>query len=569
MPKIEVNEKLFFALAGRRYGAEELERALQGAKAELDGWETGTGVPPEERTIKIELNDTNRPDLWSTAGIARQLRTLAGGDPPVYTFFSRDGDARPATRRVVVDHSVLGVRPFMAAFVISGKPISDSVLRDAIQTQEKLCWNFGRKRASVSMGIYRTSLIQWPVLYKSVPPTSVRFVPLQMTEALDLAEILEKHPKGQEFGFINRGKKLHPLLTDSRGGVLSYPPIINSADIGAVQVGDTDLLVELTGTDLPSVTLSASIVACDFADAGYTIEPVAVDYPEPTEFGRTVVFPYYFQESVSVDSGRVSRILGRSFSPAAVAEALARMGVRSEIHGQFVTAFPPEYRNDFLHPVDIVEDVMIGSGMSAFEPERPKDFTIGRLTPVETLARRAKAILVGMGYQEMVYNYLGSGRDFIERMNVPGDEVLRIANPMTENFEFVRPSILPSLLNSESVSGKAVYPHRIFEAGKVAFKDETANYGTVTRTYLGFLSAHGEANYNEAASLAAALLYYLGSDYSVEDCEDPRFIPGRQARILRNGTAVGVLGEVHPRVLENWGITVPCVAGELDLEAYV
>ncbi|HRZ90839.1 MAG TPA: phenylalanine--tRNA ligase subunit beta, partial [Spirochaetia bacterium] len=82
-------------------------------------------------------------------------------------------------------------------------------------------------------------------------------------------------------------------------------------------------------------------------------------------------------------------------------------------------------------------------------------------------------------------------------------------------------------------------------------------------------SSHGEANYNEAASLVSALLYYLGAEYSVEECEDPRFIPGRQARILRNGAGVGVFGEIHPRVLENWGITVPCVAGELDLEAYL
>ena len=567
MPKIDVNEKLFFDLIGREYSADELEAALPGAKAELDGWDTEG--KPEERTIRIELNDTNRPDLWSTAGVARQLRVRAGGAIPSYPFFSREGDHRPASRRVVVDPSVLSVRPFMAAFVISGKKITDAMLRDAIQTQEKLCDNFGRKRASVSMGLYRTALIQWPVTYKAVPPKSVRFVPLQMTESMDLEEILEKHPKGQEYGAINKGKSLHPLLTDSKGGVLSYPPIINSADIGAVQVGDTDLLVELTGTDLQAVTLSASIVACDFSDAGYTIEPVAIDYPEPIAFGRTVVFPYYFQPPVAVDSGRVGKTLGRSFSPQTVSEALTRMGVRSEVHGQFVTAFPPEYRNDFLHPVDIIEDVMMGCGMETFQPERPKDFTIGRLSPIEILIRKAKALFVGMGYQEMVYNYLGSGKDFIERMCVSGDGVLRISNPMTENFEYVRPSILPCLLGSESVSGKAVYPHRIFEAGKVAFKDKKANYGTVTRTYLGFLSAHAEANYNEAASIVSALLYYLNAEYAVEECEDPRFLPGRQARVLRDGKPVGTFGEVAPQVLENWGVTVPSIAGEIDLESYL
>lgn len=568
MPKIDVNEKLFFDLIGRRYDADGLETVLPGAKAELDGWDK-EAPKPEDRTIRIELNDTNRPDLWSTAGVARQLRVQGGGEIPSYPFFSREGDLRSATRRVIVDSSVLGVRPYMAAFVITGKPISDAMLRDSIQTQEKLCANFGRKRATVSMGLYRTALIQWPVTYKAVPPKSVRFVPLQMEESLNLEEILEKHPKGQEYAAINRPHRLHPLLTDAKGGVLSYPPIINSADIGAVQVGDTDLMVELTGTDLYSVTLSASIVACDFADAGYTIEPVAVDYPESTAFGRTVVFPYYFQKPVAVDSGRVGKTLGKSFSPQAVAEALTRMGVRSEIHGQFVTAFPPEYRNDFLHPVDIIEDVMIGCGMAAFQPERPKDFTIGRLTPIELLTRKAKALLVGMGYQEMVYNYLGSGKDYIERMNVSGQETLRIANPMTENFEYVRPSILPCLLYSESVSAKAVYPHRVFEAGKVAFKDDRENYGAATRTRLAFLSAHAEANFNEASSLVAAVLFYLNASYSVEDCDDSRFIPGRQARLLKDGQSVGVFGEVNPQVLENWGITVPCVAGEIDLDSYL
>ena len=67
MPKIDVNEELFYSLAEKKWaGREEFEVALSCAKAELD--ETSdTNLPPEERTLKIELNDTNRPDLWGTA----------------------------------------------------------------------------------------------------------------------------------------------------------------------------------------------------------------------------------------------------------------------------------------------------------------------------------------------------------------------------------------------------------------------------------------------------------------------------------------------------------------------
>ena len=69
-----------------------------------------------------------------------------------------------------------------------------------------------------------------------------------------------------------------------------------------------------------------------------------------------------------------------------------------------------------------------------------------------------------------------------------------------------------------------------------------------------------------AASDVAALLYYLGEEYSVAESEDPRFIPGRQAAVLKAGRRVGVFGEIHPQVLENWGIGMPCIACEIDLE---
>ena len=70
MPKIEVNEKLFFNLLDKKYDYDTLEQKLTYAKAELDEKPDMT-KPENERVIKIELNDTNRPDLWSTNGVAR------------------------------------------------------------------------------------------------------------------------------------------------------------------------------------------------------------------------------------------------------------------------------------------------------------------------------------------------------------------------------------------------------------------------------------------------------------------------------------------------------------------
>jgi phenylalanyl-tRNA synthetase beta chain len=210
---------------------------------------------------------------------------------------------------------------------------------------------------------------------------------------------------------------------------------------------------------------------------------------------------------------------------------------------------------------------MIGRGLGSFTPQRPRDFTVGRLTPVTVFSRRVKEILVGLGYQEMIYNYLGSRRDLVEKMRGGGEKIIRIANPMTENYEYVRDSVLASLMMSESVSGHSVYPHRIFELGKAACRDPSENYGTNTRQYGGFLHADKDANFNTLSSQLQALFYYISREYGVEESGDPRFIPGRAASIMYKGKPIGVFGEIHPEVLENWGVAVPCTAAEFDLEA--
>ena len=565
MPKIDVNEKLFFSLLDEAPDAASLEAALPTAKAELDGWDKEAPLS-ENRTIKIELNDTNRPDLWTTAGLARQLRTHRTKKAPDYPFFVPLGESRHAKYAVEVDESVRTVRPYLAGFVARGVPITDSMLKELIQAQEKLTWNYGRKRKTVSIGLYRPSIISWPVHFRGADPDKASFVPLQETRIMTLRQILAEHPKGKEYGSILQNEPVHPLLLDNKDRVLSYPPIINSADLGAVLVGDDELFIEVTGSDYPSVTITSSILACDLADMGFSIENVEVKYPYDTPFGRNIVFPAYFQEALKVHIGQVRKLLGLDMSVEEARAAIESMGSKAEVAGEFIEVRPAGYRNDFLHPVDIIEDVLIGIGMENFPPEKPRDFTIGRLSPIEQFSRKAKLTLIGSGYQEMIYNYLGSRRDYVDKMNIPASTVVKITNPMSENFEYLRNSPLPGLLGTESISVKAPYPHRTFEVGKVAVKDEAENYGIATRQYLGFLNTHAQADYNESASHMATLMYYLGKEYSVKEASDPRFIPGRQAEVWHEGTKIGVFGEVHPAILEAFGIAMPCAGGEIDLD---
>ena len=571
MPKIEVNEKLFFNLLGTKYDYDTLERKLVCGKAELDE-KPDMNQSADERVIKIELNDTNRPDLWSTGGVARQLRMHNGGKHSDYShFLSRKGDIKDCGERIAyVEPDVKDVRPYMVSFVISGKAIDDPMLKDIIQTQEKLCWNFGRKRKTISMGVYRVGDIKWPVHYTAVDPDKTSFVPLACTEPMTCRQILTDHPKGKDFGWILEGAKKFPLLKDDKGEVMSMAPIINSATLGAVKVGDTGLMVELTGSEMEGLILSANIVACDFADAGYDILPVKVVHPYDTGFGKEITVPFFFQQDTKAKLSAINKLLGETLTKAQVLDALSRMDdtvtakdVKDDVE---FTITPPPYRNDFLHEVDVIEDVMIGLGLDTFKPQRPNDFTVGKLSDVTIFSRKAKELMVGLGYQEMIFNYLGSKRDYIDRMNIDAKNVIEIANPMSENYQYVRPSIIASLLRAESAAANAIFPHKIFEIGKVAFLEPSENTGTKTIQSLGFMTAANNANFNDMASEVSSLLYFLDHKYEVKEVADPRFISGRQAALLVNGKQVGIFGEVHPQVLENWQISVPCVAGELNLE---
>ena len=561
MPKIEIVEDLLNRFVGKSLEPDELESIAVVAKAEIDGRNE------EEGLIKIELNDTNRPDLWSTPGLSRQFNIYLTGKKYRYDFFSTKKEQKQYGSRIIkVDPALKDIRPFIAAFVAEGPKVDEPLLIDLIQSQEKLCWNYGRKRSSIAMGIYRADLINFPVHFKAADPDKTKFIPLGEEHEMSLRTILKDHPKGQEFGWIVSGYSRYPYLADEEDKTLSFPPIINSAHLGAVKVGDSSLFIELTGTDMNSLLLTASIAACDLADAGFTIKPVKVEYPYETIYGKEIVTPYYFQKPITLNIDYSNKLLGENLSVEGTADYIKKMGNKINIKGNNITLVPPPYRNDFMHPVDIIEEVMIGRGMNSFEPVFPEDFTPGRISYFENFARRVRDIMVGLGYQEMIYNYLGSRKDFIEKMNISGNDVIEIGNPMTENFEILRNSILPNLLNSEAVSGNALYPHKIFETGKIAVIDEKENYGTSTRNYLSLLLSDREAGFNEVNSHISAVFYYLSLDYSLKEAEDPRFISGRCADIMYNNKKIGTMGEINPKVLDMWGIEMPCAAAEIDID---
>src|SRR5512142_2588745 len=94
MPTIDIKKKDLDSLIGKKLPIDVLEKKLMLAKAELKEYNAATD------DLKVELSDSNRPDLWSAEGIARQIRTALAGKSEPYPFF-RPG--RKATREIMVE----------------------------------------------------------------------------------------------------------------------------------------------------------------------------------------------------------------------------------------------------------------------------------------------------------------------------------------------------------------------------------------------------------------------------------------------------------------------------------
>jgi phenylalanyl-tRNA synthetase beta chain len=77
--------------------------------------------------------------------------------------------------------------------------------------------------------------------------------------------------------------------------------------------------------------------------------------------------------------------------------------------------------------------------------------------------------------------------------------------------------------------------------------------------------AHADAHFSEAHSCLDTLFYHVNQVYSLEPIQHPSFLAGRVGGVVSDGKQVGVIGELHPEVLERWQISVPAVAFEIDL----
>jgi len=290
---------------------DQLNELFYSIKCEISNLAIGeraTSSLKDDAELQIENVDTNRPDTWSTEGIARALRGIL----EIETGLKKYETSSKIATTITVDRELKNIRPYIACVVARGVRMSDETIRGVIQLQEKLDQSYGRKRKRSSIGFYDFDLISPPLRYGIADPDSVRFIPLQGTEPMSLREILQEHPKGIEYGQILADREKLPILMDTKNQVLSFPPIINSHDLGRIVPETRNILVEVTGTNEKTVLNCLTILATTLADRGGKLHPASIHY----EYAKSkpVMTPDLKSRIIRISIQHVNEITGLKLS---------------------------------------------------------------------------------------------------------------------------------------------------------------------------------------------------------------------------------------------------------------
>jgi phenylalanyl-tRNA synthetase beta chain len=555
MPTIQIDFDDFQSLLGIKLpnDTDELNEILSYVKGEatlFDGQE-----------VYIEIKDSNRPDLWHVEGLARALRGFLSFEKGLKKY-SVSGDSGV---QVDVDSRLKDIRPYIACAIIKNVRLNDTIIRQAMHLQDKLDQTYGRRRQRASIGLYNFNLVTSPLHYGVAKPSEASFVPLGLEEKMSLGELLEKHPKGMEYGDIVRRHTVWPILMDSEGKILSFPPVINSNDLGKITKDVHEVLIEVTGTAHETVLNTLTTVAVSLADRGGQIYSATSLYPYAEL--KKVMAPQLKTQTVLLDMKLVNKVLGFGLKPKEIVDLLqkARFGV-GEVSEDNAIVEIPCYRMDIMHPVDIIEDIAIAYGYNNIKPRWPQLPTIGSTSSQKHFNDSVREIIIGLGFQEVLTFTMSNPETLFKKMNLKPEKVVEISNPKMLTFTCLRNWLLPSLMEFLSHNTHVEYPQKVFEAGYVTVFDRKEENRTKDIRKLACAIIHANANFTEAKAILDTLFLNLGLKYSIRESRHESFIDGRVGKILVKNEEIGAIGEIHPKVLETWKLENPVSVFEIDLE---
>jgi phenylalanyl-tRNA synthetase beta chain len=288
---------------------------------------------------------------------------------------------------------------------------------------------------------------------------------------------------------------------------------------------------------------------------------------------------------IDIAADRIERVLGVKVELGEAAGILERLRFKVDRTGSLLRVQPPEFRLDCSIPEDLVEEVGRIYGYDRVLSTLP-----GARTPVRDLYQRrdadetAREVLAGRELDEAVTGSMVSVPGTLEiAMSMATPSPIRIKNPMAENRDGLRRSLLPGLLEALALNARQDQDGaRLFELGSVFWKNKS---DAVDEPQVMAMAAHVPAGGADAA--AAELRSLQATLATVRDrfampSTDVRqaefsstnagrfagFHPGRTGEILDEGEPIGIVGEVHPEVLAQLGLPGRAVVAEVLFERF-
>ena len=510
-----------------------------------------------------------RPDIFDAGGMARYFRGFLGQQTGLIDY-----PINPPAIRVKVDPKLSrdeSYRPFIACAVIRNVRLNSELIKLLMNLQESLHWALGRDRKLASIGVYDLDVLSGTEFhYDAIGPDEIKFVPLGFSpddpaSLITPGAILEKHKTGIAYAHLLKGLSAYPMLRDQELTVLSMPPIINS-EATRVTMDSRSFFVDVTGLSRRTVDRTLAVVVTSLKEMmpECEIEQVTIDGPD----GKLNT-PDLTAAEMPLDVKVAGETIGIDLSAGALRALLERMGHRVEDGGAgALRVGVAAWRNDIMHPVDLIEDAAVAYGYENLTAEIVPTFTVGAPRAIEEHAAVARRVLTGLGFHQVMTLVLSSEPAAFGKWRIePEPRAVRIDNPISTEQTICRVSLLPGLLETLAINKQYDLPQHLFEVGDCCFCDESRETGAREERFAATAMIGTHVGYADVRAVADAFAHELDRPLEIKPIDHPSFIPGRAAALHTTaGEEIGRMGEVHPEVLEGYGLKHPVSVLELSLE---
>ena len=498
--------------------------------------------------VRIEYSP-NRPDYSTDFGIALGLQGLLG----IKIGAIKLDVKKSKNYSISVDSKVSKIRPFVTGIVAKNGKIDDKIIKQFMTMQEDLHFGIGRKRKKSSIGIHDLDKISFPLNYTAVDKNH-KFIPLNSEKILSISQIITDTDLGKDYGNILGNSTKVPIILDSNQQTVSFPPIINAA-VTTVTTKTKNLFVEVTGINKDDAEDMLSVVATILQKAGFILETVQIS-------GSKNSTPKFKEKKISITPELINQTLGLNLKTSKIISSLKKSRLNATSKGKQIICTIPAYRFDIFGPMDLVEETALGYGINNLEPALSPSQTLGQTNPISSELKSLSQIMIGVGYLEALNSSLTSKRVLYEMTNRNTEKIISVLDSKSQEHTILRDSILPGLLENLSKNIHEQYPQKLFETGTVfALQNPISE-----KINFSCISAHQDTNFSEIKSVLQSTLK-TGFDISIETktAIHPSFEEGRCAKVMLNGKPIGIIGEIHSKIIENYKIRVPVVGFEISL----